>query len=895
MSLDQSKLLIQTKLHAPSVRPDQVARPHLIGMLSGGMDKKLTLVSAPAGYGKTALVSAWLKGSGTRCAWLSLDSGDNDPMRFLQYLIGAIQAAVPGLGNDSASALQGVQPGKYENAIDLLTNELSSVTGQFVLVLDDFHVINGEAVANLVLRLLEHLPDRKRLVLLTRIDPPLPLARLRVRGQLVDIRADQLRFRREETAALLNEGLRLALSAEDLSAIEARTEGWIAGLQLAGLSMQSCPDVHAFVSAFSGSHHYVMDYLMEEVLKLQPRSTVDFVLRTSILDQMCAPLCETVVGADFEGVSGGQAMLEALEAMNLFVVPLDDERRWYRYHHLFADVLRKRLEHQSPQLLAELHRRASQWYEQNGLIAEAIQQAIQANDGDRATKLTEDNGCNLMISGEVATLLNWIEAVEFQPEIHPWLAVQKAWALALTGNMDRVEPTLQVPDELLAPLEPTPEIRILQGTIATARAYCASSRGDPRLAVKRAQEALEKLPDSISFSQSIRSVATSILGDASLTTGNVRDAARAYSEAVRIGREANDSHMVIIANSNLADVLVEQGQLSRAADIYTQSLQMAVRPDGQRSPLAGSLHAGLGRLLYERNQLDEASRNIHRCIDLCRQWEDLGHEAIACAALARLEQARGNAEGVRQAVRRTEQLADRHPLTPRQANLVESDLARVWLAQGDLERLSQFVEKRGLTFDEANDQTEPRQVILLRLLLAQGDYDGALGPSERLLQRAEASKRMARAIELLVLQALVRQGRKETDQSLSALKKAFALAWPEGYARTFVDEGEPVLRLLHLARSRQIEREYVTDLLSAAEGAPGAEPPPPRLLSGPLTTREVEVLKLIAAGDSNQEIAAKLVISVATVKRHISNIHTKLDAESRTQAVAVARELKLIE
>ena len=344
------------------------------------------------------------------------------------------------------------------------------------------------------------------------------------------------------------------------------------------------------------------------------------------------------------------------------------------------------------------------------------------------------------MSGEVATLLNWTDAIEFQSETHPWLAIQKAWALALTGNLDRVEPTLQVPEQLLSPLEPTAEVRTMQGTIAAARAHCANSQGDTQSAAEYAQQALEKLPDCSSISRSIRSVATLILGDASWINGDLDDATHAYTEAIRIGREAGNLHMVIIANSNLADVLMEQGQLYRAADIYNQSLQMAVRPDGQRSPLAGSIYAGLGRLSYEYNRLDDAAQNIHQCIDLCRQWGDLNLQAVACAMLARLEQVRGNPEEAQKAMRSAEQLAGKHPLSPRQSILVKSDLARLWLAQGNLERLSQLIQKSGLTIeDDIPYQREPEYVILLRALLAQGDYDASLALSKRLLQKAETS------------------------------------------------------------------------------------------------------------------------------------------------------------
>jgi LuxR family maltose regulon positive regulatory protein len=504
LALEQSKNLLRTKFYVPPIRSIQIARPRLLELINRGLDRALILVSAPPGYGKTTLVSRWLKESKIPFAWLSLDSGDNDPNRFLQYLLAALLPIAPGIEDDLLGMLQGIQPAQFENVLNLLANELASVSNPFVLVLDDFHVIQSEAVLKILSYLLEHLPNQMHLAILTRTDPPLPLSRLRVRGQLLDIRAEQLRFTQAEITAFLNETMGLTLTSNDLSAMEARTEGWIAGLQLAALSMQGCKDIHGFVSAFTGSHHYVMDYLTEEVLRLQPKKVGTFLLQTSILDRLSGPLCEAIVDVDAVEPVDGQGMLEALEEMNLFTIPLDDERRWYRYHHLFADVLRKRLEHQYPHLLPDLHRRASQWYEQNGFAAESIQQAILAGDQDRAAQLIEENGCLLLISGEVATLLNWTDAIEFQSETRPWLAIQKAWALALTGNLDRIEPTLQGPEKLLAPLEPTVEVRTMQGTIAAARAHCANSRGDTHSAAEYAQQALQLLPDCSSISQSIR-------------------------------------------------------------------------------------------------------------------------------------------------------------------------------------------------------------------------------------------------------------------------------------------------------------------------------------------------------------------------------------------------------
>jgi LuxR family transcriptional regulator, maltose regulon positive regulatory protein len=895
-SLEQSKNLLGTKFYVPPIRAIQIARPRLNDLINGGLDRALTLISAPPGYGKTTLASRWLKESHVPFAWLSLDGGDNDPNRFLQYLLAALLPVAPGIKNDLLAMLQGLQPTQYENVLNLLSNELASVTHPFVLVLDDFHFIQSEAVLKLLAYLIDHLPYQMHLVILTRTDPPLPLSRMRVSGQLLDIRADQLRFTLAEITVFLNETMGLTLSTNDLSALEARTEGWIAGLQLAALSMQSCKDIHGFVSAFTGSHHYIMDYLVEEVLRLQPKKVGTFLLQTSILDRLSGPLCEAVVDVDAVGPVDGQEMLEGLEEMNLFTIPLDDERRWYRYHHLFADVLRKRLEHQYPHLLPELHRRASQWYEQNGFIAESIQQAITAGDQDRAAQLIEENGCLLLISGEVTTLLNWADAIEFQSENRPWLAIQKAWALALSGNLERIEPTLQAPEKLLAPLEPTVEVRTMQGTIAAARAHCANTRGDTRSAAKYAQQALQVLPDCSSISQSIRSVATSLLGDTSSINGNLEEALQAYTETIHIGREANNLHMVIIASSNIADILIEQGHLHRAADTYAHSLQMAVRPDGQRSALAGRIFAGLGRLSYEWNRLEDAEQNIDQCIELSRIWGDTGQEASAWAMMARLKQAGNNLAQTQKAMRKVEQIAAEQPLSPLRSIPVKSDLARVWLAQGNLEKLSQLIQKSGVEIkDEIPYQRESEYVILLRVLLAQGEYEPAIGLSNRLLQLAETTGQMGMVIEILILLSIALQGKKDTEGALEALEKALSLAQPEGYVRMFLDEGETVTRLLCQVQSRQVGSGYATELLSRIGKISGMTPPSMQLLIEPLTSRESEVLKFIEAGCSNEEISEQLVISIATVKRHISNIYAKLGVKSRTQAIAIGKELKLFD
>jgi LuxR family maltose regulon positive regulatory protein len=896
LSQENKVLLVRTKFFIPPSFPTHIIRSRLINLLNDSLNRPLILISAPAGYGKTTLVSNWVKETGINSSWLSLDAGDNDPMRFLQYLVASLLPIAPNIEGDLNGILQGMQPEKFDTVINLLTNELTSFSSSFVLVLDDFHVIQSETVLKIITNFLEHLPRQIHLVILTRTDPPLSLSRMRVRNMLLDIRADQLRFTQNEIAAFLNDTMGLTLSINDLVAMETRTEGWIAGIQLAALSMQSVKDIHGFISAFTGSHHYIMDYLVEEVLKLQPKQVSTFLLQTSILDRLNGPLCEAVVESEIAGSIDGQTMLKSLEEMNLFVIPLDNERRWYRYHHLFADVLRKRLEYQFPHLLSDLHRRASQWYEQNGFFAECIQQAIAAGDQDRAAELIEQNGCFLLISGEVATLLKWVDSINFKSETHPWLAVQKAWALAMTGDFNRIEPTLQEPEKLLAQFEPTVEVNTLLGTIAAARAFTSNSKGDIQSAAEYARQALVLLPDCSSISKSIRSVTTLILGDTSWIDGKLDEAAQAYTEAIKIGREAKNFHMVIIANSNLADILIEQGHLHRASSIFNNCLKMAIRPDGQRSALAGRLYAGLGRLAYEHNQLDEADQFIQMCIEICQQWGETEIQANSFALLARLNQIQGNPEQANEAIRHAEQLSSEHPLSTRRSIQMKSDFVFVWLAQGNLEKVSQLNRKFPLSIETENPyHREPEKVITLRILVAQNDYEAALMLSDRLLKKAEPVGQMGLVIETLILQALAYQGMKDADQALLSLERAITIAQSEGYVRSFLDEGEAMTRLLCQFQSRQIGSSYATVLLSQIDKTSGKTQPSMQILSEPLTSREVEVLKLIESGCSNQEIAGQLVISIPTVKRHISNIYSKLEVQSRTQAVAIGKELKIFE
>ena len=899
LSLGEREPLLRTKLCVPPIQSNRVTRPRLFEQINRGLDKALILISAPAGYGKTTLVSSWLRETGVPSTWLSLDEDDNDPIRFLQYFITALQKIVPTIQLDLLGVLQDTQPASYKYLLNILINEIAGRTAPFVLVLDDFHTIHARSVLEMFIHLLEHIPPQMHIVLLSRTDPPIPLSRLRARNQMVDIRADQLRFTREEIAIFLNEAIGLKLSADDITALEARTEGWIAGLQLASIALQGSNDLHGFVSAFTGSHYYIMDYLAEEVLRLQTETVRSFLLQSSILDRMCGSLCNAVIVADTTEPIDGQAMLETLEQLNLFIIPLDSERRWYRYHHLFADVLKRRLEQLVPHLLSDLHRKASRWYEQNGFIYDAIHYALMAGDQARAAQLVDQNGCLLLMRGEVNNLLSWIDAIEPDSQALPWIAIQKGWALCLTGQLDRAEGPLHTADQLISSLEPTDDARTMSGAVTAARAYRANMQGETRLAAKYARQALECLPASNDFSCSLRSVATSILGDACWLEGNLAEAQRAYADAVLISQAAGNIHMVIITNSNLADILVELGQLQQAARLYSETLKMATSSDGQISPLAEKVYAGLSRVSYEWNHLEDAEKYVQQCIELSRSWGSFESQAIGYVMLAGLEHVQGNPEKARGAMHAAEQLISEYSFTPWRSNSLKSALARLWIVQGDLERAFYLVQKSGITVDDIPGEgeisylQEPLYLTLLRLHQARGDYDAALALSERLLQKLDGTKRTGWVIEILVLQALAFQGKKDNDQALAVLEKAFLLAQSERYMRLFLDEGEPMAKLLYQARSHRIGTGYAAELLSAMGNAFGSALPPTELLIEPLTLRELEVLKLIEAGCSNQEIAAELVISMPTVKRHISNIYAKLGASSRTQAVLRGKELNL--
>ncbi|MFN2183665.1 MAG: LuxR C-terminal-related transcriptional regulator [Anaerolineae bacterium] len=893
--------LLQTKLYIPLVRAKLVPRPHLIGHLEEGLQLgyRMTLLSAPAGFGKTTLLSEWLRQTDRPVAWLSLDEGDNDPTRFLAYLLAALQRIDTDIGQTAQAMLQAPRgASQLEPLLTTLINDIVATSRPFIFVLDDYHVIEAPPIHEAISFLLDHLPPFEpglHLVIATRADPPLPLARLRGRGQLTELHAGDLRFTSNEAEAYFNETMALALSAEHVAALEQRTEGWIVGMQLAALSLQGHENVASFIRAFSGSQRYVLDYLTEEVLNRQPQEIREFLLQTAILDRLTGSLCdavcfgtaETPISSSGTAVTRGtksQKVLEALEASNLFLVPLDEQRCWYRYHRLFADILLQRLEREMGDLVPELHRRASGWYEREGLLPEAVGHLLGAGDFERAARLVEQAAWPMLARGEMTTLLGWLKALpDDVKRTRPRLGVLCAWALALTGEVALVEPCLVGLD-----LQP------VTGEVAALRAYVGDLAGDFPQAVELCHQALELLPTENLF---LRSIVALILGTGAYRTdGDPQASIRALAKAATLGQAAGNVHLDVTASCTLGHVQMMQGQLHRAAETFARAFQIAT--SGGRAPtlFIGLGHAGMAELLYEWNDLAGAMDHAQKSIELGERGEsvDVLQAGYSYIPLAQLHQVRGDGEKALQALHKAEQMAERCNQRHMHA-LVVAARARLWLAQGNLAAASRWAQASRLTLSDASGyEREFEYITLSRVLIAQGRPDQALLFLARLLTVAEPMGRIGRVIQILSLQALAHQAQGDEAQALVALRRALSLAEPEGYVRSFVDEGEQMARLLRHAVARGLTPEYSNRLLAAFGDSSQATPLAVQGLVEPLTEREMEVLRLVAAGLSNREIAHELVVAVSTVKSHINHLYGKLEVKNRTQAVARGRELELL-
>jgi LuxR family maltose regulon positive regulatory protein len=893
--------LLATKLYVPAPPPHVVPRPRLLQRIDAGLAPhvRLTLLSAPAGFGKTTLLGEWIAHTAerepdTRFAWLSLDEADEDPARFLSYVVAALQRVHADVGVDALHLLHGGQAPSYEPALTALVNDLSETLGETFVILDDYHAIDSKPVNGILAFLVDRAPPQLRLVIATRFDPPLPLARLRSRGGLTEIRASDLRFTSEEAANFLNEVMGLRLSAKDVSALEQRTEGWIAGLQLAAVSMRGRADVAGFIESFTGSHRFVLDYLAEEVLQRQPDDIRRFLLRTSVLERMTGPLCDTVTGRE----DGGD-VLELLERANLFVVPLDDRRLWYRYHHLFAEVLRSRLHVEHPDLASELHRAAAEWFERNGLPEEAVRHALSGGDVDRAATLVELQLPAIRRDRRDATLLGWLDRIpDDVVRRRPVLSTFYAWGMLVAGNVQAVEPWLRDAEQALSDTDSASvrgeELDRLPTTIAIYRAALAQGQGDLEACREHARHALTlAAPDD----HLARSGAAGYLGLAAYAEGDIETAVRTFPETISALHAAGHTADELSSTVVLADMWIAQGRLVEARTLYEKALRTVT---SQGAPVVtgatADLHVAFGELMRELGDLPAARHHLQIGDDLGEHASLTENRYRWFVAMALVKRAEGDLDGAIALLDEAERLYRRGFLP--EVRPVAAVKARVWIAQGGLTSAQGWAREQGLSStDELRYLREFEHLTLVRLLVARGRLHGdseviheALGFLHRLLKVAEADGRHGSVNEILVLQALAREAYGDRDRAVAILRRVLLATEAEGHVRLFLDEGAPMEALLRAADVSRVAPSRVTSLLpAAADAAPEA----PALLE-PLSDRELEVLRLLATELSGPEIARQVFVSVNTLRTHTKHIFAKLDVNTRRAAVRRAADLGLL-
>ena len=875
--------ILATKLYIPLSRRNVVLRPRLVERLNEGLaaGSRLTLVSAPAGFGKTTLVGEWVAGCGRPAAWLSLDDADSDPSRFLTYLIAALRTVAPGIGEGILTVLQSPQPPPPESILTALLNDVTTIPSDFVLVLDDYHVLDARPVDDALAFLVEHLPPQVHLVVATREDPALPLARLRARGQLTELRAADLRFTPSEAAEFLKQVMDLDLPADEIAALEARTEGWIAGLQLAAISLQGRDDAAGFIKSFTGSHHFVLDYLVEEVLQRQSKPVQTFLLRTSILDRLCGALCDAVM---LDASASSQETLQYLDRANLFIVPLDNERRWYRYHRLFADLLRQRRRQIAVASggVNEDHLRASEWYEDHGLDIEAFEHAAAGHDVERAERLIEGRGMPLHFRGALVPILHWLESLPTTAlDAKPSLWVTYAQVLLSSGQNTGIEPKLQAAERALDEAEPDDRTRDLVGRIASARAFLVSSPHQVETIIAQSRRALEYLhPDNLPF----RTAAALNLGHAYVLLGDRSGARQALTEVTAISAASGNTIHEILGLIGLGFIQETDNQLGLAVETYRHAMDLAA---GLPFPFVCEAHLGLARVHYQWNDLDAARQHGEQSLQLARQIANTDRPVAWEVLLARLALARGDADGAAAILAEADRDARQHDFVLQVPEIAAARVVTL-LRQGDVAAAAHVAQSHELPLSEA------------RVRLAQGDPTRALAVLEPYRRRMAEKAWADQELMALVLLAIAFDAHGERARAMELLDEALVLSEPGGFIRIFVDEGAPMARLLREAASRGVHPAYVRRLLAAfaADDAERAASPATRVggsrLAEPLSGRELEVLALIARGLTNQEIALTLYLSLHTVKSHARNIYAKLGVSSRTQAVAKGRALGLL-
>ena len=896
--------ILLTKLFIPENRPELVSRSQLVDQLNNGLHRKLTLISAPAGFGKTTVVTNWLHSQNGDDAspfligWLSLDEEDNDPVRFLIYLITAINR-IPGLeteiGVGALQMAQAKQPPPPQTILTAVINEITMISNKVVLVMDDYHLIDSQPIHDALIFLLENLPPQLHLVITTREDPPLQISRLRTRGQLNEFRAVHLRFSTAEIDKFLNQKMGLGLSKQDIAALEKRTEGWVAGLQLAAISMKGRTDISNFIQSFTGSHYFVIDYLVEEVLKYQPGRIRDFLLQTSILNRLTGSLCDALTGQ-----KNGQNMLEALERANLFIIPLDSERQWYRYHHLFSDSLHQRLKSNHEFNIRDLHIRARDWFSKQGMEREALQQSLLAEDFEEAVKLINQLAMEVVQKGEYRTVSDWINSLpdDIQQE-HPFLWALDVWALRMEGRFEAAETRIADVEEALKNPTQTAsaDLITIKGLINSHKAYISFIRGNLEETVAISRESLAQLPKDMVV---IRTLTALYLGVALRYQGNLREALEIYLDTLPYGKELSGSSIAVFCFLHLSDLYFDLGELDKSKDMAEQALQYTYQHTGRPDmPFTGYLYICIGRVLRQWGHLAEAFETTQRGVELCRQWNVADVLALACNELSEIYFSLGEETLAQNALR--ESLRIYQEFSPWASGLMAARQAKIHLGFGEIEPAIEWLEGTDLKENSSIDLSRDIEFLTMaRVLIAENKLNEGLALLEKISEASNAVEKKHTALEARILQAKALLIGEDIETALERLEQALNLGKEAGYVQIFVDEGPPMARLLYEALSIEISPEYVQKLLAAF---PDVEPD--KGLMGkpivtdsewiePLSERELEVLQLIAKGLSRHEIASQLILSFNTVKTHARNIYSKLGVNNQMQAVGKARGLGLL-